>query len=116
MDTNITITPPRVGITEIDLCGWLGAAAPGDRLTYHRGFLALDCAPTSGRLPTRERVELLRTARRAMFAAENGLAHLMQRRHGADDYSYLIEVRPRPRAERRSVLAILAEQADPVAV
>lgn len=112
MDTNITIlTPHRCGITETELCGWLGQAAPGDRLVYHRGFLALDCAPTSGRLLERERGELLRVARRALFAAENGLAHLVQRRNGPDDFTYLLIARPRPKTARGSILAILAAEA-----
>ena len=29
-------------LTEMDFAGWVGAAAPGDRLEYHRGFLAVD--------------------------------------------------------------------------
>lgn len=112
MDTNITIlTPPRCGITETELCGWLGQAAPGDRLVYHRGFLALDCAPTAGRFPERERGELLRVARRALFAAENGLVHLVQRRNGPDDFTYLLIARPRPKTARGSILAILAAEA-----
>jgi hypothetical protein len=113
MDTHITkITQARRLITEEGLCGWLGTAVPGDRLLYYRGFLALDCAPAAGRLPEGERTELLRVARRALFAAEKGLVHLLQRRHGPDDYSYLIEARPRPRPVRGSVLPILAQQPD----
>ena len=106
-----TIASPRSGITETELCAWLGQAAPGDSLVYHRGFLTVDCALTAGRLPERERGELLRVARRAVSAAERGLAHLVQRRNGPDDFTYLMIARPRPKSARGSILAILAMEA-----
>ena len=31
-------------ISEIEFCGWVGQAVPGDRLEYHRGFLVLDAS------------------------------------------------------------------------
>lgn len=40
----------RNPLTEIDLCGWIGQAAPGDILEYHRGFLALDTMAQGTRL------------------------------------------------------------------
>ena len=52
-------------LTEIELCGWLAQAAPGDTLKYHRGFLALDRTAATRRLPEAEREELERLARRA---------------------------------------------------
>lgn len=112
MATNITpLTQPRRGITETELCGWLGQAVPGDRLAYHRGFLALDCMSTNGRLSEADRGELRRVARRALFAAESGLAHLVQRRNGPDDFTYLVIARPRPKTARGSILSILAAEA-----
>src|SRR5512132_962792 len=112
MDTNVTtFAPPEDGTTESDLCRWLGAAAPGDQLAYHRGFLAVDCDPAAGRLTERERAELRRVARRAMLAAEGGLAHLVQRRNGPDDFSYLLIARSRPKMAEGSLQAILAEEA-----
>ena len=96
MDTNVaSVAPPGDAITESDLCTWLGDAAPGDQLVYHRGFLALDCDPTTDRLTPRQKEQLRRVARRAMFVAENGLAHLVQRRNGPDDFTYLLIVRAR---------------------
>jgi hypothetical protein len=110
MDTNIaSVAPSENGITESDLCRWLGAAFPGDQFAYHRGFLAVDCDPTAGRLSRRERARLLRLARRARLAAESGLAHLVQRRNGAGDFSYLLIARPRPNVPKCSLQTVLAE-------
>jgi hypothetical protein len=96
MDTTITtIAPPRLDITEAELCTWLGTAAPGDQLVYHRGFLAIDCAPTNDGLAKREREELRRVARRVRGWADDGLVHLIQRRDGPDDFGYMLVVRPR---------------------
>lgn len=96
--SNITsLSATRLPINEIDLCVWLGQAAPGDVLEYHRGALAHDREARISRLPERDRGELIRVGKRAFWAAEKGLAHLVQRRNGPDDYSYLAIARPRPR-------------------
>ena len=97
----------RLQIGEIDLCGWVGQAAPGDILEYHRGFLALDTMPQGTRLAERERAELARVARRAWWAAERGLIHLVQRRHRSDDYSYLAIARPKPKQASISLSTLL---------
>jgi DNA-directed RNA polymerase specialized sigma24 family protein len=94
----------HLALSEIDLCGWLGQAEPGDTLEYYRGFLAVDAIPGGSRLPERDRVELGRIARRALWASERGLAHLLQRRHGPDDYSYIIVARPRSPSQSLSEL------------
>jgi hypothetical protein len=110
MDTTARmIAPPRLSITEADLCTWLGEAAPGDQLAYYRGFLAVDLASSDGSLTKAEQAELRRVARRTLFAAESGLAHLLQRRNGPDDFTYLLIARPRPKTEEGSLQAILAE-------
>jgi hypothetical protein len=83
-------------LSEMDLCAWLAQAEPGDALQYFRGFLTMDRCPSNGRLANPEMAELVRVARRAMSAAESGLAHLVQRKNGPCDYSYLIIARPRP--------------------
>ena len=91
-------TRPRTGlrISEIDLCAWLGQAEPGQKLVYFRGFLLVDAIPHGSRLPEPDRAELRRVARRALWAADRGIADLVQRRHGPDDYSYVMIARPRP--------------------
>jgi len=96
----ISPTTPPLPLTEAELCGWLGSALPGERLVYHRGHLALDGSPSARRLGERERAALLRLAGRARGLAEQGLAHLVQERHGPDDYSYILVARPKPRARR----------------
>ena len=111
MDANIPLAPSQDRVSETDLCRWLGAAAPGDQLVYHRGFLAVDGDPIAGRLSERERAELRRVARRAMLAAESGLADLVQRRNGAGDFTYLLIARARPKPAAGSLKAILAEAA-----
>jgi hypothetical protein len=91
----IRIPQPRV--SEIELCAWIAQAEPGAALEYHRGFLALDRS-AFGRLadlPGRAALGLL--GARAHDLAERGLVHLVQRRHGAEDYSYFAIARPRAR-------------------
>jgi hypothetical protein len=91
------------------LCRWLGAAAPGDQLVYHEGFLAADCEATNDRLTKRERAELVRVARRAMRAAEAGLVHLVQRRNGPNDFTYFLVARSRAQPAEGSLDSIFAE-------
>lgn len=100
----------RKPLTEIDLCGWVGQAAPGDILEYHRGFLTLDTMPQGRRLAERDRAELARVARRARWAADRGLIHLVQRRHRFDDYSYLAIARPKPKQASVSLSSLLLAQ------
>jgi len=113
MDTCIPDTPNGAApLSEAALCAWLGAAAPGERLAYHRGFLARETSPLTQLLPDAERLALLRLANRAWALAEAGLAHLVQRRHGEEDYSYLIVARRRPRRAQPALLSFhLAEAA-----
>lgn len=110
MDHRMTTDAVKpLGLSEPELCGWLKTAAPGDTLEYHRGFLVLDVRPDSSRLVPADRTILAQVARRAYWAAEQGLVHLVQRRHGPDDYSYLAIARPWPDARRSTLLAALAE-------
>ena len=61
MDTPIPdIRAAEASLTEAALCAWLGAAAPGDTLTYHRGALARQVCPQLACLPAEERVALAR--------------------------------------------------------
>jgi hypothetical protein len=107
MDTHI-MTPP---VTEHQLCRWLGGAKPGDQFQYHRGFLAVDVS-ANGHLPERKRKQLLAVARRATWAADNELVHLIQRRYGVDDYAYFIEAKARPKLERKSILEVIEGDPD----
>ena len=106
-----TAALPRLLITENILCAWLGQAAPGDSLKYHRGALVHDRTPPTSRLPHADRLELGRITRRVLWAFERGLVHLVQRRHGDDDYSYLLVVRPRTRKVAASLSSLLTAEA-----
>ena len=67
---------------------WLQRADPGACLEYHRGLLSLDRSPDSN-LPEARRRALSRVADLALNAAERGRVHLVQRRNGELDFSYL---------------------------
>ncbi len=99
--------PPRLLLTEAALCSWFGRAAPGDQITYHRGFLAPDVAADARGLSERERRELARVAARTRLLAAERLAHLVQRRHGPDDYTYVLIARPRPRTTGGALRRVL---------
>ena len=60
-----TFTTTRASrrLSEMDFAGWVGAAAPGDRLEYHRGFLAVDTIPMISKLPETDRATLKQTCR-----------------------------------------------------
>ncbi len=98
-------------LTEAALCAWLGAAAPGDRISYHRGFLARQTCKQLACLPEPERIALLGVASRAWKLAEAGLADLVQQRHDFEDYSYILVARRRPRRAAPAVLPILLAEA-----
>jgi hypothetical protein len=104
-----TISSP-LPLSEAALCRWLGEALPGDMLAYHRGHLTRDVAATGAK--ARSRAELQRVARRALWASESELVHLVQRRNGPDDYTYLAVARPRPKATSGSTLAHILRQAE----
>lgn len=93
------VRPRRLKLSEEDLCDWLGTAFPGDTIEYHRGHLAVDQVPRSP-LSDADCRQLSRVARRALIFAEEGRAHLVQRRHGDGDYSYLA-IKARAPARRR---------------
>jgi hypothetical protein len=95
-------------ITEIELCAWLSQAAPQDTLEYHHGFLVLDTDPRISGLSNSDRLELVQVARRAWWAAEKNLVHLVQRRLGENRFSYLAIARKRP--ETPSLSALLLDE------
>lgn len=102
---------PRVLMDEAGFLGWLGQARADDALVYHRGFLAIDASSFSRRLSSAERLALGRVARRAWWAGEQGLVHLMQRRHGPEDFSYLAIARALPQGAGAIVSTLLKEAA-----
>lgn len=92
-----TTTPAAPSLTEAAFCAWLGTAAAGDAVTYHRGALARDTCASLEILPLDERVRVTRLASRALRLSEAGYLHLVQRRHGFEDYEYVAVARRRPR-------------------
>lgn len=109
------ITPQFSGrgkpVSEISLCGWIGQAAAGDVLEYHRGFLALDASPQGKRLAEEDRAELVKVAQRAWWASEKGLVHLVQRRVGPDEFRYFAIARRKPNKAAPSVSQLITEEA-----
>jgi hypothetical protein len=86
---------PRPRVSEIELCAWVAQAEPGATIEYHRGYLALDRSGfgSLGNTPARAAVGLL--GARAHDLADRGLVHLVQQRHGPEDYSYIAVARAR---------------------
>lgn len=101
----------RSAINETAFCAWVAQAAPGDRLQYHHGSLAMD-ACSHGQTPRSDaRRELARVARRARWAVEQRLIHLVQRRNGPDDFTYIAIARPRTPEASASLSSVLLKEA-----
>src|SRR5690606_23846084 len=79
--------PP--GVTMESLHSWLEGTTAGDVLAYHRGFVALDRG-TGSRLGEEAGRELDRVAAAVLAMAHAGQVHLVQRRHGPCDYTYMV--------------------------
>ena len=103
-----TSLAPR--LDEIALCAWVAHAEPGDALVYHRGLLALDASPHGQTFQGQDRKELGRVARRVWWAAEQELVHLLQRRNGPDDFTYLAIARPRTAEVSASLSLVLLKE------
>ena len=106
---SITTTRSARRLTEMEFAGWVGAAAPGDRLEYHRGFLAVDTIPVISKLPETERSAMKMLASRAWWASEQRLVHLVQERLGPDLFAYLAIARPKPKHAEVSLAALLVD-------
>ncbi|NQW50870.1 MAG: hypothetical protein HQ465_06490, partial [Rhodospirillales bacterium] len=63
----------RIVVSDIQFSAWITQAGLGDALVYHRGLLALDASPHGQTFQGQNRKELGRVARRAWWAAEQGL-------------------------------------------
>lgn len=98
-------------LTEAALCAWLGTAAPGDTIVYHRGALARDICPQLNLLLPDDRARVACLASRALKLAEAGLVHLVQRRRGFEDFEYLAIARRRPRRLAPALLSLILAEA-----
>jgi hypothetical protein len=74
--------------SRVALYGWLQRARAGEQLEYHRGLLTWDRSPASD-LADPDRRALAEVADAVFRAAEDGGVHLVQRRRGPFDFSYL---------------------------
>jgi hypothetical protein len=97
-------------ISEIEFCAWVAQAIPGDRLDYHRGYLAVDADKVTSDLDPNARAELACLRDRALWSETAGLVHLVQQRLGPDRFAYLALARPKTSGTARAV-AQLAEAA-----
>ena len=75
-------------ISVAEFRGWLARAASCSWFEYYRGLLLWDRSPASA-LPDEHRRALAKIAKAAFQAAEQGQVHLVQRRNGPFDFSYL---------------------------
>jgi hypothetical protein len=112
--TSAQLHPTRAGglISLAAFRAWLARAKPGERLEYHRGFLTIDRSSAS-RHAERERRALAKLADVALNAAEADRVHLVQRRNGPADFTYLA-IKAGPNAQRAATaLAVAAAAATP---
>jgi hypothetical protein len=75
-------------ISVAEFRGWLARAESCSWFEYHRGLLIWDRSPASGLTET-DRRALAKIANAVFQAAEQGEVHLVQRRNGPFDFSYL---------------------------
>lgn len=102
---------PILFANEVALTAWINQAVPGETIEYHRGFLGIDRTPLGQPMSPEDRGHLIRIAERAMRLGEQGLVHLVQRRLGADTFSYLAVARARPAGAGLSSSTLFVEEA-----
>ncbi|MGH6896495.1 MAG: hypothetical protein ACREJ5_08095 [Geminicoccaceae bacterium] len=88
--------------------GWLARAESCSWFEYHRGLLIWDRSPASA-LSDDHRRALARIANAVFQAAEQGQVHLVQRRRGPFDFSYLA-IKSVRAATRRAVPALAIDR------
>ena len=102
-------TGPRVG-SVAEFRGWLARTGYCPWFEYHRGLLTWDRSPASG-LAEGDRHALSRIADAVFQAAEQGQVHLVQRRHGPFEFSYLAIKSVRAAARRAVARSPLCSEA-----
>jgi hypothetical protein len=68
---------------------WLRQAAPGDRIAYYQGHLAVDRVRGSSKLSEPARRELIAVANLALALANSAGIHLVQQRTGPGTFRYI---------------------------
>ena len=90
-------------ISEIQFCAWVAQAEPGDRLEYHRGFLAIDICKAVTTFEPNARKELELLAERARWSEAVRLVHLVQLRVGPNQFSYIAIARAKTQSNSKAV-------------
>jgi hypothetical protein len=103
-------TGPRVLSSVAEFRGWLARTGSCPWFEYHRGLLTWDRSPASGRAEG-DRRALGRIADAVFRAAEQGQVHLVQRRQGPFDFSYLAIKSVRAAARRGVARSPLCSEA-----
>jgi hypothetical protein len=80
---------------------WLKEAEPGQSIQYFRGFLALGVDASGLPLTEPERQAAVRTADQLFRAAQRQLVHLVQRREGPMNWTYVAIARSSRTVRRR---------------
>jgi hypothetical protein len=81
-------TRPGVSLSAAALSAWVARARPGERVEYHRGFLAIDRTKGTSALNEAARRKLNAVADHTLALSNEGRLHLLQERYGDGDYSY----------------------------
>lgn len=107
------ILPCKLSMSDIEFLAWVSQAETGDRLAYHRGFLAVDCDMAVGNLCAQDRKTLGNLAHKARGAFELGLVDLVQERLGVDRFAYIAIARTKPKSQTTtaSLSALLLDEA-----
>ena len=99
---------PQVLLNDTAFLAWVSQAAPGERLEYHRGFLARDTFSTFEFMERLDKEQLRALARQAMIAFEQGLVHLAQKRLELDHFSYVAIARTKTAATQSTLSQLVA--------
>jgi hypothetical protein len=99
----------RLLLDEIAFLAWVDQAGPGDRLEYHRGFMAIDTDRMMSKLAPDQRRMLCDLADAAFRAAMKDLVHLVQARIATNHFSYIAVARPRPEGAAASLSSLLLD-------
>ena len=86
-------------LDDLGFWAWVAQAKPGDHVIYHRDFLSLDLIGHGSHLTSADRRQLRDVAAAALKAADQGLVHLVQHRHGDGDLAYIAVARPKPKPQ-----------------
>ena len=92
-DNEVGISPPRPAsilfTDEERFCDWIAHAAPGANTVYFRGHLAYDRMPSTNTFREPKRKAPRCRGGKGDAGSRGRSVHLVQRRHGPYDYSYL---------------------------